>query len=374
MSNKKESADVVFIQNLIRTARKRKKILLSLLPIVITVLILMQGIYTVPVNGRAALYLFGKLRTDNIAPGIHFRLPPPIHSVKIMNIDEIRSMKLVKEIRGAIPMITGDENIIQIGIAVQYKITGYGDYLSGSENWEKILNMAASACLSELIAGMNVDEVLTTGKSIIKAILLQRTQKLLKNYNSGISIFSVTIENIKPPTECRDSFRMVANARNEKVEKINIAQSNRGRRLSTARGEAVNTILTAESEANELIKESQGECYRYRALFAEYLDAKEYTVTNFYQASMRRLIANSEILLLNSENTGAIELNHFLQPSKASTVLAATTDEMVLSLPPSRTEQAAQTAPAAQSTALESVINIQKAETEVRRVHPPTRR
>ena len=315
MSEMKESGDVIFIQNIIRFIRKRKKVLLSLMPAVILVLVLMQGIYTVPVNERGALYLFGKLKNDNIAPGIHFKLPDPIHTLEVMNIDEIRSYKLIKEIRGPISMITGDENIIQIGIGAQYKITGYGDYLRGVENWEKVLNMAATACLTDLIAGMEVDEVLTTGKSVIQAKLLLRTQKLLKQYNSGISLFSVTIENVKPPTECQDSFRMVSNARNERAEKINIAQSNRNRRLSTARGEAVRTILMAESESEEIIKTSQAETQRYEALLKEYRKAADYTVNEFYLSSMKNLLNKTEILLVSSEDADSINLNHFLQNS-----------------------------------------------------------
>jgi len=388
MNNKKESADVVFIQSLVRTLRKRKKFLISSIPAVLLVVILLQGIYTIPVNERGALFLFGKLQNDNIAPGIHFKLPGPIQTLQVMNIEEIRSMKMVKEIKGAIPIITGDENIIQIGIAVQYKITEYDNYLRGPENWEQILNMAATACLTELIAGMEVDEVLTTGKSLIQARLLLKTQKLLKNYKAGITIFSVTIENIKPPTECQDSFRMVSNARNERAEKINIAQSNRNRRLSTARGEAVSTILQAESEAEEMIKKSMGESYRYQALLREYRKAEEYTVTDFYLNSMENIIDKSEILLLNSKNTGTIDLNHFLQQNTGTTAAefrqppageSKTTASLAVAAPTVSSLSPPTAVPAAAATAepqsrIDQVIKIQNQETEVRRVHPPVRR
>jgi membrane protease subunit HflK len=379
MNSKKESKDVVFIQNAVRVIRRRKAVLLSFIPVALLVLILLQGIYTVPVNERGALFLFGKLRNDNIAPGIHFKLPKPVHTLKIMNIDEIRSMKMVKEIRGAIPMITGDENIIQIGIAVQYKITGYGDYLKGAENWEKVLNLAATACLTDLIACMEVDEVLTTGKSIIQARLLQRTQKLLKQYKSGISLFSVTIENIKPPTECQDSFRMVANARNERAEKINIAQSNRERRLSSTRGEAVSITLQAESEAEEIIKFSQGECYRYEALVEEYQKAKNYTVTNFYLSAMEKLIARAEILIVDSENAEKINLNHFLQNEQQtvgneSTLFSTSEAPVTAQAQPVSEVLSAAAASAPPQTTLDKVLNLQKEVQEERRVHAPARR
>ena len=150
----------------------------------------------------------------------------------------------------------------------------------------------------------------------------------------------------------------------------------------------MSTILQAESEAEEMIKKSMGESYRYQALLREYRKAEEYTVTDFYLNSMENIIDKSEILLLNSKNTGTIDLNHFLQQNTGTTAAefrqppageSKTTASLAVAEPTVSSLSPPTAVPAAAATAepqsrIDQVIKIQNQETEVRRVHPPVRR
>jgi len=306
------SRDVQIIQSFVRFCRIRKRLIISLLIITLITCIILSGIFTVPLNQMGAMFLFGKLQRDDIAPGIHFKLPKPIQRVEVMNTAEIRSLKITKDRSSSISLVTGDENIIIINIAVQYVITHYGKYITGGENWEDVLNQAAMTGLTKLIASMKVDEVLTTGKSLIQNGLQEIAQERLDEYNAGITIFSTTIENIQPPGESRDSFRMVSNARNEKAEKISIAESNRNRQLSNARGEAEGIIRQAEAEAEEIIKKAKGEIERYKAVLTEYRRAKEITERDYYLTAMEHIIENATILLLQPDQIDTLDLNIFI--------------------------------------------------------------
>ena len=385
MKKNTETRDVVLIQNFVRFLKRKRRAAAAFIPAAAAVLLLLNGIYTVAVNERGAMMVFGRITADDISPGIHFRLPRPLHRVEITNVDEIRSLKLVKDIRGAIPMITGDENIIEIGLSLQYKISGHGNYLTGAEDWENIINLAAVSSLTELIAGMRVDEVLTTGKSVIQAGLLDRTQRLLDEYSSGINLFSVSIENIQPPAECRDSFRQVSNARNEKAEKINMAESAGNQLLSAARGEAAGTIRKAEAEAQEIVKRAESRGVNYSSVYREYLKAPEYTVDRYYYNSLEKIIEVSEIVMLDSSETEAINLNHYLACGPGAVQKAAKTDNRELNtagLYTGRTTAEPSPGPAPEAAAaaepvskiVESSSAAAAAEKEVRRRHSLPRR
>lgn len=318
MTEATQSGDVRIIQGTVRLFRKQRRLFFVLIFLSLISILLLTGIYTVPMNETAALFLFGKLVKDDIPPGIHFRLPKPIHRVELMNTTEIRSMRLTREYSGAVSMITGDENIISIDVAVQYKIIDYEKFLIGCEDWIKVLNQTTSSCLTELLAAMEVDEVLTTGKNWIQSRLQEILQDRMRKYNSGITVFSVTMANVKPPKECADSFLMVSNARNEKSEKINIAHSNRNRLLSGSRGEAVWLFRQAESWAEEMVKKAEGDGARYRALLGEYNQTKEIIRQDLYLQAMEKVISRADIFLFNPEHTESLDLNLFL-PNPDST-------------------------------------------------------
>ncbi len=318
MTGVDRTRDVIIIENFVRFYRRRRVLVTTILCCVILVLVILTGLYTVPVNETGALFLFGRLLKDDIPPGIHFKLPFPIHRVDLTNTAEIRSIKVTRDGHESLSMITGDENIILINIAVQYLITEYGNYLTRSGNWEVVMNQAALSCLTKLIAGMGVDEVLTTGKSSIQTGLQSMLQDSMTEYRSGLTIFSVTIENIQPPSECRDSFRMVSSAMNEKAERISNAQSNRNRQLSKARGEAESVMRAAQAEAEEIVKMAQGASSQFVAILREYRQARETTANDYYLRGMEEIIRKATILLVDPADLQSLDLNLFLQGNSAA--------------------------------------------------------
>jgi len=310
------SLDVQLIQRAVRLWRRRRKsVALALIGLAL-LLTLLSGIYTVPVNQTGALFFLGRLVDDNLEPGIHFKLPVPLQRVQLMNTSEVRRTNLAGQWRETVSMITGDENIIELDVALQYKINNFGPFLIGAESWEDVMRLVVTSSMTELTARMPVDEILTTGKSKIQNDLRTLAQRKLDEYASGLTVLSTTIVAVKPPQEAAASFRRVADAKSEKAKKVNVAQAEHRRNLAQARGEAERLQRVAESTGEERIKKAQGDADRYLSILTEYRQAREVTRLNLYMKRMEEVINKARVVLFNPREQGPLDLNLLKAKSK----------------------------------------------------------
>ncbi|MDP8225234.1 MAG: FtsH protease activity modulator HflK [Candidatus Lernaella stagnicola] len=301
--------DVRLIQNAVRFWRTRRAVVLAAAAVVVLVLYLASGIYTVPTNQTAALYRFGKLVSDDIASGIHLRLPAPIHRVAMVNTSEVRRMTLKSQTLRTVSMVSGDENLIEVDVAVQYQISDFRRYLTGAEDWDKVIAQSIAAVLGNQLAEMPVDEILTTGKSRIQVALRGAMQQTLEKYGAGLTVISTRLVSIIPPAEAAASFRKVADAKSEKAKRINEAQSKRNQAMSQSRGEAEKVIQESRSTADERVKRAEGDAERFLAILAEYRLARQVTRTDLYLKNMEKVIQRAVVLL--HDPRFALDLNLF---------------------------------------------------------------
>ncbi len=299
MSDATPSSDVRLIQGAVRFWRTRKWLVLAGLTLALALVYLASGVYTVPTNQTAALFFFGDLVRDDITAGIHFRLPAPIHRVKMINTTEVRRMTLKGKIKRTVSMITGDENLIEADVAVQYQIANLGRFLIGTQDWEFVIGQLIAAVLGEQMAKMPVDEILTTGKGEIQVALRVDMQKTLDRYDAGLTMLSTRIVSFNPPNEAAASFRKVADAKSDKAKRITEAQSKSNRRLSKSRGAAARITQDAKAFADERVKQAQGAAKRYLAILAEYRQARQVTRTTLYLKEMEKVLGRARIVLLD---------------------------------------------------------------------------
>ena len=313
MNDLEQSKDVRLIQGAVRLWRRRRGPTLLAAGIVALVWVISTGVYTVPTNETGALFLFGELIDDNVGPGIHVKLPNPIQRVALTNTTEVRRITLATEQQQAVSLVSGDENIIEVDLAVQYKITAYGAYLTAGENWESLLRETAVAALTGLIAEMEVDDILTTGKSRIQNELLKRTQPLLDRYGAGLTIVAVNIVSVQPPPEAAASFRRVADALSEKRKRVTDARSEQGQLLAQSRGESETIRSQAESVKLERVKKAEGDRARYLEVLAGYRAGREATRIGMYTESIRKVLGRARVLLYDPDAAGSIDLGLFTE-------------------------------------------------------------
>lgn len=316
MNTESDSLDVRIIQSCVRFFRQRPFVLVGGLLLLFAATVLVFGIYTVPTNQTGALFRFGALIDDHIGAGIHFRLPSPIDRTMLMNTSEVRRYVLSENTDRTMDMVTGDENLITIDIAVQYQIQDLDRYLLGAEDWEGLMVLAMEAALTEQVAQMDVDTMLTTGKNQIQVNLRRRVQKTLSTYGKGLSVVSTRIVSISPPMEAAQSFRSVSDARSESAKRISEARSQSTQRLSGARGQAEKIIQQARSTREERLKKSEGEAARFADIMMEYRGNKESTTRELYFERVAGALEKAEVIVMNPEQP--VDLNLYKKKPKAA--------------------------------------------------------
>jgi membrane protease subunit HflK len=276
----------------------RKLLFFSALSIVL--LYLLSGVYVVQPNEQGVVRRFGRLIDDQVMPGIHYHLPWPVEKVERPKTLQVKVMsvgfRMVDKIKGIGPlpeetqMLTGDENIIDIQMIVQYRVKDPSAYLFSMEEPQWLVRKAAESCLTEIIGSMGVDQVLTTDKLIIQEKLKDQAQKILDRCGCGLQISGAYFQDIGPSEEVAYAFRDVTSAREDRNRLINEAHGYRNQKLPQIRGQAQEMIHQAEAHRTERINRARGEADRFLSLLREYKKNPKVTETRLYLETMEDIL------------------------------------------------------------------------------------
>jgi membrane protease subunit HflK len=278
---------------------------------VFMVLYLLSGTYVVQPNEQGVVRRFGRVVNDRVMPGIHYHLPWPFERVNCPKTLQVKVMsvgfRMVDRIKGLSPqpeetqMLTGDENIINVQMIVQYRVENPRAYLFAIEAPHWLVRKAAEACLTEIIGSMGVDQVLTTDKLVIQERLKEEAQAILDQYNCGLRIAGAYFQDISPPEEVAFAFRDVASAREDRSRLVNEAYGYRNERLPQVRGQAQKMIQEAEAYYIERVNRAQGEADRFLSLLREYRKSKGVTETRLYVETMEKIFPQIRKYVLDKE-------------------------------------------------------------------------
>jgi len=297
------------------------------------------GFYIVDEGNRGVISRFGAY-TETTLPGPHWHLPIPIENVTIVNVEQQRYIEVgysdanrFGKSPTASPeslMLTSDENIIAVRLAVQYQINNARDYLYNLKNSEATLKQLTESVLRAVIGRSNMDFVLTEGRSQIVAEIKEEIQKGIDDYHAGISIASVNLQDAQPPEEVQGSFEDAIRAREDKQRLINEAEAYSNEIIPKARGAAGRIIQEAEAYAAEKVAKAKGETERFDQLLVEYEKSPAIMRKRLYLEAKEKLYSATHKILVETDQAPALYLpmSQPIIPSAASTVSepALTTD------------------------------------------------
>jgi len=275
---------------------------------------LLSGIYIVGPDEQGVVRRFGKVvRTTE--PGPHYRLPPPIEKVNKPKIQQARRIEIGFETISPGPparyrfhpeeslMLTGDEQIIDAQITVQYKIKDAADYLFNVRNLEGpqgTIKDAAEVALRQVVGERPIDDVLITEKLQVEIDILELLQEIVDGYESGIRITEVKLQTVQPPQEVASSFSDVVSAKEDKDKLIQEAEGYKEDIIPKARGEARSIVLAAEAYKEEKIKRAQGDVAKFLAVLQEYEKAKDVTRKRLYLETMEQVLPGIKKFIIDS--------------------------------------------------------------------------
>ncbi|UJP66038.1 FtsH protease activity modulator HflK [Mongoliitalea daihaiensis] len=187
-------------------------------------------------------------------------------------------------------MLTGDLNLSDVEWVVQYRIVDSYRYLFRVRNAEKTLRDMSEAAMRKIVGDRTVNEVLTVGRQEVASSVEALLQKMCDEYENGIRIDQVVLQDVNPPEPVKPSFNAVNQAQQERETLINQAEAEYNRVIPRARGEAEETVQLAEAYALNRVNRAKGEAERFNALFDAYIKSPEVTKQRIYLETMERVL------------------------------------------------------------------------------------
>ncbi len=279
------------------------------------ILWLLSGIYIVRPDEQGVVRRFGKV-VGTTEPGPHYHLPRPIEKVDKPKIQQVRRIEIGVETVSPGPparykfhpeeslMLTGDEQIIDAQVIVQYKIKDAADYLFNVRNLEGpqgTIKDAAEVALRQVVGERPIDDVLISEKLEVEIHILKLLQEIVDGYESGIRITEVKLQTVQPPKEVAAAFSDVVSAKEDKEKLIQEAKGYQEDIIPKARGEARSIVLEAEGYKEEKIKRAEGDVAKFLAVLNEYEKAKEVTRKRLYLETMEQVLPGIKKFIIDSE-------------------------------------------------------------------------
>lgn len=302
------------------------KKLFLLIAVAFFILWLSSGFYIVQEGSRGVEMRFGAYH-DTKTPGLNYHLPYPIDTVVNVTIDAIRSEEIgfrsaissdrffsgdkpaVQSVLNESLMLTGDENIVDAQLDVQWKISDAKDYLFNVRdlNGENTVKSAAESAIRDVIGETEYTKAIEgDGRAQIANDTRDLLQQTLDSYKMGVLITSIQIKAIDPPAQVIDVFRDVQTARADKEKAINQAQAYSNDILPRANGDAEKVIQDAEGYAKEVVARAEGESQRFIDVYNKYRDAKAVTRQRIYLETMEEALRNVDKFLIDNKGNGLV--------------------------------------------------------------------
>jgi membrane protease subunit HflK len=304
-----------------RSSGRASAVVLLLIPIV-AIVWLATGIYTVGPEEQAALRTFGKF-VAIADQGLHWHWPGPVGTRNVVPVTTTRRLELgfrsgangssTTPVQIESEMITGDENIVDVQVVVQYRISNLRNFLfevddpgdpdrnvpSGLPDGETLRDIAETA-VRQVVGARNIDDVLTTEKEQVQASILEKMRELTRDYNTGIDVLQVLLQNVNPPAEVQDAFEDVVRAREDRERDINLAEAYKAAQIPQATGSAAQIVEEADGFKRGRIERARGEAEGFKAILEGYEESPKVTRTRLYLEAVERILAGKSKIVINS--------------------------------------------------------------------------
>ncbi len=277
-----------------------------ILVIAAALIILGNSYYTIQEEEQAVVCTFGSPKAVT-TPGLHFKIPfiqtvtkvnTTIKGFTIGYSEDEESMDTVDDAM----MITSDYNFINVDFYAAYRVTDPVKALYASEDPVEILENIAQNCIRTTIASYNVDSVLTTGKNEIQANITQMILEKLEEYDIGIQLINITIQDAEPPTaEVSNAFKEVETAKQGKETAINNANKYRNEQIPKAEAEADKILQNAEAGKQERINEANGQVARFNSMYEEYVKYPEVTKKRMFYEAMENVLPDIKVIIQSKD-------------------------------------------------------------------------
>lgn len=279
--------------------------------------------FTVQPEETGVVQRFGAV-DRTVGPGLHFKFPNGIERVRLVPTARVLKKEFGfgtaatgvggrtqyaadnKAFKDVSLMLTGDLNVIDVQWIVQYRIEDPVRYLFRVRESPQTIRDVAEAVMRRVVGNRLGSDVLTVGRVAVSTEVKEEMQKILSDYETGVRLVTVELQDVTPPDAVKPAFNEVNEARQDRERTINQAQEQANREIPKARGEATRTITEAEGYAVERVNRANGEATRFRAILAQYQRAPEVTRRRLYLEAMGSILPDAKALYIVDSDQKAL--------------------------------------------------------------------
>lgn len=268
---------------------------------------LMQAVYTVQPDEKAVELSFGKPKEEISGSGLQFILWP-IETVEFVKVTEqqlnIGAKGSTSQNEGL--MLTGDQNIVNVQFSVLYSVNDPKAYIFNVESPGKTLQQVSDSVMREVVGRRPAEDIFRDNRQAIALEVKDAIQSTMDQYNTGIAVTAVSIEDVSPPREVADAFDEVQRAEQDEDRMIEQANQYANQKRGQANGEAAKIREDAAGYKNRIVKEAEGEAQRFISIYAEYANAPEVTRQRIFIETMEKVMAGSKKVIIDEKNGNGI--------------------------------------------------------------------
>ncbi len=270
--------------------------------VLLGILLITTTFYQVQPEAVGVVLRFGRyVRTTE--PGLHMKLPF-VESVQRVPVQRqlkqefgfrteeaaVRTRFSEANFNDESMMLTGDLNVAIVEWIVQYRVSDPYQFLFKVRNPEDTFRAMNEALMRQVVGDRTVTEVLTVGRQEIETRMEEELQTLAKQYELGLTVEQVVLQDVNPPDPVKPSWDAVNQAQQQRDRLINEARAEYNKVVPRAKGEAEQAILQAQGYALDRVNRSQGDSARFKAIYESYRKAPEVTRRRMYLETMQRVL------------------------------------------------------------------------------------
>lgn len=327
------------VEEFIGAIRRSWKRALAYVLLVLFVLYLAWGFFVVRPGEVGVVRICGQYTGQLLEPGIHYTPPWPVGRADCVSLTQVRRVEVgfrsVPLGLGAAPepvayewniqhrtgryerkpeetvVLTGDENLVELNMVVQYIITDAINLLLRVKDADELVRVCAEASMRSIAAHSTLDAVLTECRAEIEDAIAKAINERLRQYESGVTAISVRLQDVHPPLEVVDAFRAVSSAFEEKEKLINEAKADAEKMRRLAEGQAKAMELDAQATAEKRINQATGDAARFEQTAAAYTEAPVVTRIRLVLETMETVLAPIQKVIRGAEWQGKHDLLFF---------------------------------------------------------------
>ena len=293
---------------------------LSIVLLVALILWLATGFYRVEPDEQGIELLFGKWNQTTTPAGLHYFFPTPIGQTITPKVEVIRKINVgfrtasdlgfssntnaERKVIEESLMLSGDQNIADVGFTVLYKIKDAGKFLFNLRNPETTVKDMSESVMREIVGQRDLQFLLTEGRQEVEQDVRNLLQDILDSYQSGILIQSIQLQSIDPPDQVIASFDEVQRAKQDKERLVNEANSYLNKIVPNARGDAAKLIEEARAYKEQVVKQAEGVAQNFIDVYNSYKEAPKVTKRRIYLETLRVVLEGKNKIILDDNGTG----------------------------------------------------------------------